>query len=155
MVDSGYVKWFGPEVIVALTTGLIACLYITYRSLARKSDYYSKRNVPYIKPAFLFGGFMSLVMKKISLCAHVNAIYTYVDGHKIAGMFDFLRPSYVVRDPELIKHITVKDFDHFVDIPIIIPEDVEPILTKGLQGLKGNIYIMLFTSCALSFLISF
>jgi hypothetical protein len=139
MVDSGYVKWFGSEVIVALIAGLIACLYIIYRYIARKNDYFSKRNVPYIKPGFFFGSLMSLVMKKISLWAHVNAMYTHMDGHKIAGIFDLLRPSYMVRDPELIKYITVKDFDHFVDIPIIIPEDAEPILTKGLQGLKGNI----------------
>jgi cytochrome P450 family 9 len=135
------VKWLGSEVTVALTSGLIACLYIVYRYITRNNDYFSKRNVPYIKPTFLFGSVKSLVMRKTSLCDHVTTLYNQLDGHKIAGMFEFLRPSYVVRDPELIKHVTVKDFDHFVDLPIIIPEDVEPILTKGLQGLKGNKYI--------------
>jgi cytochrome P450 family 9 len=85
-------------------------------------------------------------MKKISLSDHVNAVYTQLEGNKIAGMFDLLRPSYVVRDPELIKHITVKDFDHFVDIPVILPDN-EPILTKGLQSLKGNILCYLSAVC--------
>jgi hypothetical protein len=80
----------------------------------------------------------------------VNAVYNQLDGHKLAGIFEFLHPEYVVRDPELIKHITVKDFDHFVDLPNIL-EDVEPILTKGLQGLKGNI-LRHFNCCALSFI---
>lgn len=30
-------------------------------------------------------------------------------------MFDTLTPFFVIRDPELIKQIAVKDFDHFVD----------------------------------------
>jgi cytochrome P450 family 9 len=117
---------------------------MAYHYIARNNDYFSKRNVPYIKPVFLFGSAASLIMKKKSLCDHVNSIYTNLDGHKIAGMFDFLRPTYVIRDPELIKHVTVKDFDHFVDLPVFVPEDVEPMLTKGLQGLKGK---KLFAFC--------
>lgn len=30
-------------------------------------------------------------------------------------MFDFRMPQYVVRDPEVMKQITMKDFDHFED----------------------------------------
>ncbi|PNF38480.1 hypothetical protein B7P43_G03993 [Cryptotermes secundus] len=138
MGGSEDVKWLGSEVTVALIFGLIACLYTAYRYITGNNDYFTKRNVPYIKPTFFFGSVKSLVLRRTSLCDHVIAVYNQLDGHKIAGMFDFLRPSYVVRDPELIKYITVKDFDHFVDVPIIIPEDAEPILTKGLQSLKGQ-----------------
>lgn len=147
-------KWLGSEVIVALIFGVIACLYTAYRYITGNNDYFSKRNVPYIKPTFLFGSVKSLVLRKTSLCDHVKAVYNQLAGHNIAGMFEFLRPSYVVRDPELIKYITVKDFDHFVDLPAILPEDAEPILTKGLQVLKGNV-LHHFNCCELSFLVTF
>jgi len=39
----------------------------------------------------------------------------YLILHRIYGMFNFKRISYVVIDPELVKRITVRDFDHFVD----------------------------------------
>lgn len=34
---------------------------------------------------------------------------------RIFGWFEFRTPQYIVRDPELIKQIAVKDFDHFTD----------------------------------------
>ena len=67
-----------------------------------------------------------------------NQLYSQLDGHKIGGTFQLMHPVYLVRDPELVKHVTVKDFEHFVDLPVFIPEDHEPILTKNLQGLKGK-----------------
>jgi cytochrome P450 family 9 len=67
-----------------------------------------------------------------------NQLYSQLDGHKIGGMFQLMQPVYLVRDPELVKHVTVKDFEHFVDLPVFIPEDHEPILAKNLQGLKGK-----------------
>jgi cytochrome P450 family 9 len=131
-------EWLASQVTVVLTTGLIVCLYIAYRYITRNNDYFSRRNVPYIKPTFLFGNIGPVFMRKISMLDHANKLYNELDGHKVAGMFQFLQPVYLVRDPELIKHVTVKDFDHFVDLPIFIPEDTEPILTKNLQGLKGK-----------------
>ena len=68
----------------------------------------------------------------------VTELYSQLDGHKIGGIFQLMQPVYLVRDPELIKHVTVKDFEHFVDLPIFIPEDTEPILTKSLLALKGK-----------------
>lgn len=44
----------------------------------------------------------------------------------------------VVRDIELIKRITVKDFDHFVDRNSFITEEMEPLLARSLAGLKGQ-----------------
>ena len=129
-------KWLAPEVLVP--TGIIVCLYYTYRFITRNNDYFAKRNVPYIKPMLGFGNTLRLFMKKISVHDSVSELYSLLDGHKIGGIFQFLQPMYLVRDPELIKHVTVKDFDHFVDLPILIPEDIEPILTKNLQGLKGK-----------------
>jgi cytochrome P450 family 9 len=77
-------------------------------------------------------------MRKVSVHDSVIELYSQLDGHKIGGIFQLMLPVYLVRDPELIKHITVKDFEHFVDIPNFIPEDIEPLLTKNLQALKGK-----------------
>lgn len=44
----------------------------------------------------------------------------------------------MIKDPELIKQITIKDFDYFTDHRTIIPENVEPIWGKNLLSLKGK-----------------
>ena len=114
------------------------CLYITYRFIARNNEYFVKRNVPYIKPTLVFGNTLRVFMRKVTVHDSVIELYSQLDGHKIGGVSHFMRPVYLVRDPELIKHVTVKDFEHFVDLPVFIPEDTEPILTKNLQALKGK-----------------
>lgn len=44
----------------------------------------------------------------------------------------------VVRDPELIKRITVKDFDHFVNHKSLLNEEAAPLLAKGITALQGQ-----------------
>ena len=43
-----------------------------------------------------------------------------------------------MKDPELIKQITVKDFDHFVDHQPFIPEDSDPLWSSNLLALTGK-----------------
>ena len=129
-------KWLTSEVLVP--TGLIVCLYITYRFITRNNDYFTKRNVPYIKPTLVFGNTLRVFMRKVSVHDSVIELYSQLDGHKIGGIFQLMQPVYLVRDPELVRHVTIKDFEHFVDIPNFIPEDIEPILTKTLPALKGK-----------------
>jgi len=141
---------------VLVPTGLIVCLYITYRFITRNNDYFKKRNVPYIKPTLLFGNTLRVFMRKVSVHDSVIELYSQLDGHKIGGIFQLMQPVYLVRDPELIKHVTVKDFEHFVDLPFFIPEDIEPILTKSLQALKGKLATFYdFCYSSKLFLISF
>lgn len=45
-------------------------------------------------------------------------------------MFDFRVPQYFIRDPEAIKQIAVKDFDHF--------EDHRPFTDEKTDRLWGN-----------------
>jgi hypothetical protein len=52
-----------------------------------------------------------------------------------------LNPIILLRDPELIKMVTVKDFEHFLDRGIPISEEVEPLFGKGLFSLKGEFFI--------------
>jgi hypothetical protein len=42
-------------------------------------------------------------------------MYFKAEGQKVFGTYVFGIPVYNIRDPELIRRILVKDFDHFVD----------------------------------------
>ena len=45
----------------------------------------------------------------------------------------------MLRDPELIKQIAIKDFDHFTNHKQIIPDGIDEIWSKNLFSLKGTI----------------
>ncbi|CAH1974893.1 unnamed protein product [Acanthoscelides obtectus] len=47
-------------------------------------------------------------------------------------------PTFMVRDPDLIKSICVKDFDHFSNHRTFVPEDVDPLFAKNLFALKDQ-----------------
>lgn len=47
-------------------------------------------------------------------------------------------PVLVLRDKELIKRVTVKDFDHFVNRMKFVDEDSDPLLGRSLISIKGS-----------------
>lgn len=51
-----------------------------------------------------------------------NLKKTFFD--RILGIFEFRKPGIVLRDPETIKQLAVKDFDHFEDHRNIIDDKV-------------------------------
>lgn len=57
---------------------------------------------------------------------------------RYGGIFLFRQPILVIRDPELIKKITVKDFDHFVNRNGFIDPENDPLAGKALVNLKGK-----------------
>jgi len=61
----------------------------------------------------------------------MDNIYFFIVFRYI-GVFEFRQPVYLIRDPEIIKQITVKDFDHFINHKTKIDENVEPMLGRVL-----------------------
>lgn len=43
---------------------------------------------------------------------------------RILGVFNFRQPLLVIRDPETIKQVIVKDFDHFEDHSHVLDDKV-------------------------------
>lgn len=57
---------------------------------------------------------------------------------RIIGLFDFRVPFFVIRDPEVIKQLAVKDFDHFVDHRSFIDDNVDTLFGNTLSALSGE-----------------
>jgi cytochrome P450 family 9 len=69
---------------------------------------------------------------------YVSDIYNRLEGHKYGGVHHLMKPFLVIRDPEVIKMVTVKDFEHFLDRQVAIGEDAEPLFGKMLFNLRGE-----------------
>lgn len=57
---------------------------------------------------------------------------------RIYGFFDFRVPQYVVRDPETIKRLAIKDFDHFEDHRGFIDESLDKMFGNMLFAMNGE-----------------
>jgi len=84
-----------------------------------------------------------VVFRALSFPDFVAYMYNKLKGHKYGGMYQFMSPIVLLRDPKLIKMVTVKDFEHFLDHQLPITEEAEPLFGKALFNLKGE----QFTAC--------
>ncbi|KAG0719717.1 Cytochrome P450 3A11 [Chionoecetes opilio] len=99
----------GVETWLLLAAVLVLlCVYSKWRH-----SYWSTKGVA-SPPALPFLGHMqSFVCGQRWL--HMDKFYRQLRNHKIWGLYEFFTPALMIVDPELLKHIMVKDFDHFAD----------------------------------------
>ncbi|XP_044731389.1 cytochrome P450 6k1-like [Chrysoperla carnea] len=96
--------------LLTLTTGLLTILYFY---LTSTYDYWKKRKVPYDPPVLLFGNFYNAFTFKRNISSYFYDLYRKTN-EKYFGFYIYRRPYLLLRDPELIKHVLVKDFNNFV-----------------------------------------
>ncbi|XP_069694161.1 cytochrome P450 9e2-like [Periplaneta americana] len=101
-------------------------------------DFYKKRNIPYIKPLPFLGNISPLLFRQMSACDFVLHLYNELRGHRYGGFFTFSNPRFMLRDPELIKAVCIRDFDHFTDRNTLLNADMEPIAGRVLASLNGE-----------------
>lgn len=53
-------------------------------------------------------------------------------------MFDFRQPLFLIRDPELVRKIGIKDFDHFEDHKLFFESHQDVLFGKSLIMLNGE-----------------
>jgi cytochrome P450 family 9 len=79
-----------------------------------------------------------VVLQKLSFPDYITDIYNRLKGHKYGGVYHLLSPVLMLRDPELMKMVTVKDFEHFLDRQLPMNEEAEPLFGKALFNLRGE-----------------
>lgn len=57
----------------------------------------------------------------------------------MTAAFVFKLPTVILRDPELIQQVAIKDFDHYTDhVDAFFKEEIDPFFGKSLFALKGK-----------------
>ncbi|KAH8415999.1 hypothetical protein KR222_006329, partial [Zaprionus bogoriensis] len=92
---------------------LFGLLFWFYKWATADTDEFEKRRLPHEKPLPIIGNFKDIVLNRASFQKFNIEFYARNRQHKLVGLFVFRRPVIQVNDPELIKKITVKDFEYF------------------------------------------
>lgn len=101
--------------------------------------FWAKKGVPYMPDSLSsFFECWKPLLRVISFPDWADYIYNYKPDVRYYGILDFGTPALLVRDPDLIRDITVKDFDHFPDHRSFVDESVEPLFTKNIFSLRGD-----------------
>nr|AVL92862.1 CYP450 [Locusta migratoria] len=105
----------------------------------RYHTYFARRGVPYVAPLPFIGNTLDTVLGRTALTDLLVVMYKKFEKHPYAGFYFFGRPVIMLRDPEIVRTITIKDFDHFTDHLDMINSDTnDPLLQKMLLTLKGK-----------------
>lgn len=138
--------------------GIFALLF--YILLIKPYNYWRDRQVAYEKPWPLFGSCFSVIFQQQSMAELLQGIYNKYQErlvirivtqtkirsinicfifNRYVGFYQFLLPTLILRDPELIKQVTVKEFDSFPEHTMFAPEESDPLWAKNLFAMPGTL----------------
>ena len=134
----------------SLTFYLFSIITATFLGLyfhfTRNFTFWQKLGIPYVKPTPFVGNLKDCVLMKTTIGEQLQRIYNEHSDKPYVGIFSFDKPSLLIRDPELVKNILVKDFQTFMDRILLVDETLDPLFGNILSILKGQIWRHLRTN---------
>lgn len=113
---------------------LATAIYLFFK---RKYSYWDNKGIETIPGLnYLFGHYGPMYLHQESLAELFQRLYRSSNA-PFSGMYGFLRRMLLIRDPEIIHTILIKDFSYFTDRGNEINEDYDPI-TGNLVNLPGH-----------------
>ncbi|XP_065214600.1 cytochrome P450 6k1-like isoform X3 [Planococcus citri] len=106
---------------------LISSVLYLYWYLKKTYSFFEQHGIPYIKPTPLFGNMTDVILLRKSMAEGFADLYKKLEPHRFAGVFFGTKPMILIRDPDLIKDIWIKDFAYFSDRGWKIDQDLEPL----------------------------
>ncbi|XP_067005228.1 probable cytochrome P450 6a13 [Anabrus simplex] len=124
------------SLLLDISVGVASLLTLLYVYFTWNFDYWKKRGVTFEKPTPFFGNIKDAVLGKVYESILYKRIYDSFEGQRFVGLFQFREPTLLLRDPDLIKDVMVKNFSSFHDRGIPVDEENQP-LSAHLFNLPG------------------
>ncbi|XP_018336207.1 cytochrome P450 9e2-like [Agrilus planipennis] len=100
--------------------------------------HWKSKDVPFTNPVPVFGNMGKAIFRKEHMMTIVKNIYDKFPDSPCVGFINFQQPILIIRDPELIRKIAIKDFDVFPGHNAIASDDVDPLLSKNLFSIQDT-----------------
>nr|XP_023022352.1 cytochrome P450 6k1-like isoform X2 [Leptinotarsa decemlineata] len=112
---------------------LTVSIYLVYRYLTRNHTYWKDRGVPFEEPVFLAGNLWDVFTGKRQIGKHLGHLYSkYPRDTPYFGIYIMGRPYLVLRNPEIIKSVTIRDFSNFDDRTFACDVNADPMTGNSL-----------------------
>ena len=94
---------------------LLTIFLVIYWFIVRNFGKWEALGIPCVSGKFPYGSHSAMLTQSVHMNVFIEADYHRFKQHKLSGFYMLGKPILIVNDPELIRHVMVKDFDHFVD----------------------------------------
>lgn len=118
-MDAGFelISWI-------ITSGLF--LILLYLLIDQHNNLWERKKVPCLKRGFIFGNVFPAFRFKFSLGQLFEDIYWKAGDNKYFGFYITNKPALLIKDPTIIKHVLVKDFDYFLNRNFNVNHKLDP-----------------------------
>lgn len=117
---------------------ILLVVFLSYFYLTYHYGKWTKLGVPHAVPTPPFGSLGDVVAGRAPLVDVIHSLYREFDGQRYFGIFEGRQPLLVVRDPQLVHTVMVKDFRSFVDRNASKESFVHDKLFDHLVNLRGD-----------------
>ncbi|KAF2367624.1 Cytochrome P450 [Trinorchestia longiramus] len=129
------VGWLVIPLSLVVVFLVLALTIVYFRSCY---SYWSSRGIGSPDPIWGLGNLYPRLRPTMSLAEFDQWLYRDCGGSRFCGFYEFTQPVLMVGDPELLKHVMIRDFDHFCDRSFVTFND--PVMDHMLLGLKGSVW---------------
>ncbi|XP_063381050.1 cytochrome P450 9e2-like [Cydia fagiglandana] len=117
------------------TAVLVIGVYLYFKRVYSR---FSKHGIKHLKPVPLLGNMSPIIFRKKHFSYVIDDLYNKFPEERFVGSYEFVKPIIFIRDIELIKKITVKDFEYFLDHRVAVKPEMDPYLGRTLISLEGQ-----------------
>uniref|UniRef100_A0A1Y1M1H3 Cytochrome P450 n=3 Tax=Photinus pyralis TaxID=7054 RepID=A0A1Y1M1H3_PHOPY len=111
---------------------------LVYLSIFKVNTYWTRKCVPQLTPLPLIGNMGSIILRKKEVSHITQEIYNSFPNSRYIGIYQFRKPTLFVRDPELIRQITIKCFNNFPEHSLFNNDENDVPKNKGLFSLGAK-----------------
>lgn len=108
------------EILFGIASVILA-LYYYYTSTY---TFWKSRGVSGPRPTFFFGNVKDATLLKESMTDLLTKLYKEYKSERLIGIFSRKTPVLILRDPDLIKDVLIKDFSKFTERGLNFSEKV-------------------------------
>lgn len=114
---------------------LITVCFLLWLYFTKKLNYFKDLGIPYLPGWPVFGNMGPTILTFKSHKQMIDEIYNVNRNALYVGLFDLMRPTILLRDPEIIKNITITNFDYFPDHPNTYDKTLDPLWSENMFSL--------------------
>lgn len=114
---------------------LLAILFWLF--IKSRYSYWERHGIVSILAEFPFGSVKECLLIRKTVGETLAGFYSKHQDKKLIGFYAPLEPMMLIRDPDLIKTVLVKDFNNFCDNGFVLSEKIDPLLGYNPFGVKG------------------
>lgn len=116
---------------------IVFLLVLVLFYVRQRQKFWQNRGIVSTTPNLLFGDISDSVWGKKQISFVFEDIYKQYPNERFVGFYEFFKPNLLIRDPQLIESMLVKDFSAFTD-RVWIDSSGNNRLAKHLVLMRGK-----------------